>query len=123
MEQYQKNIQASDQEIKEKAQKIQDLLQEELNPENQQAITDIFAEFQSTFKKPMLSLPEKKEPKKKGNGIVPVGTCSVTGAKNVLLYGKSKCCYEAYCEGELDETIRTLYAKEKKFLKTLSYDK
>ncbi len=105
MKQYQKDIQNASQEMKDKAQKLQDLIAN-YNPDNDQVMMELFKEFQNLFTKP-------------GD----VGTCTTCKQSKKVLFGKSKTCFECYNEYELEEAISLIYAKEKKFFSKLSTSK
>jgi gas vesicle protein len=99
-------IQNADQEVKDKAQKIQNLLAEPTE-ENMPVIYNMMEELQKIFKKdtPMVPAATKSN----------IGQCSRCNEQKKRLFGVSQTCHDCYNEEELEDRVKKIYAKEKQY--------
>lgn len=104
--------------IKTKTQQLQDLAADP-QEENRELMVKLLDEIQ-------LTIPygdEKKAPKVKENSssMTGGGKCTNNGCKKKgTTYGTRRCCKDCYVEGELEETMMLILAKERKYFKNIS---
>lgn len=104
--------------IKTKAQQLQDLAADP-QEENRELMVKLLDEIQST-----IPCDEKKAPKVKEKSSLSMtggGKCTNNGCKKKgTTYGTRRCCKDCYVEGELEETMMLILAKERKYFKSIS---